>query len=64
MLSPDQIKRWFEDARALIARTWTSLPSTWAAMGYDGFAVNAQPMETKGYELTGENEMEAWQVQR
>jgi pimeloyl-ACP methyl ester carboxylesterase len=62
-LSADQFKRWFEDARALITRTWTSLPSTWAAMAYDGFAVSAQQKDTQGYELTGENEMEAWQVQ-
>jgi len=62
MLDPVQLAHWFEDARALFARTWTSLPSTWAAIGYDGFAVGGKGARSPGYEHTEADMIDAWQL--
>lgn len=57
-----QWARWFEDARALFARTWMSLPSTWAAVGYDGFAVGGKGAHSPGYENTQAGVIDGWQL--
>jgi len=62
VLDPRQWAHWFEDARALFARTWMSLPSTWAAIGYDGFAVGGKGAHSPGYEHTGAGVIDAWQL--
>ncbi|MGE6331631.1 alpha/beta fold hydrolase [Stenotrophomonas sp. NPDC077659] len=62
MLGPAQWAHWFEDARALFARTWMSLPSTWAAIGYDGFAVGGKGAQSPGYEHTEAGTINAWQL--
>ncbi len=61
-LDPAQWALWFEDARALFARTWMSLPSTWAAIGYDGFAVGGKGAHSPGYEHTRAGVIDAWQL--
>ncbi len=61
-LDPAQWANWFEDARALFARTWMSLPSTWAAVGYDGFAVGGKGARSPGYEHTQAGVIDAWQL--
>jgi len=61
-LDPAQWALWFEDARALFARTWMSLPSTWAAIGYDDFAVGGKGAHSPGYEHTRAGVIDAWQL--
>jgi pimeloyl-ACP methyl ester carboxylesterase len=34
----DTLRRWFEDVRVDVARTWVSHPATSVRLGYDGFA--------------------------
>lgn len=62
VLDPVQLAHWFEDARALYARTWMSLPSTWASIGYDGFAVGGKGARSPGYEHTAADMIDAWQL--
>ena len=62
MLDPAQWAHWFEDARALFARTWISLPSTWAAIGYDGFAVGGKRAHSLGYDHTEAGVIDTWQL--
>lgn len=67
-LAPDsafstaQLAHWFEDARATVVRTWTSLPSTFALMGYDGFAVGGDGRHSLGYTHTEADHGEDWQL--
>ena len=61
-LDAQQWARWFEDARALFARTWMSLPSTWATIGYDGFAVGGGGANSPGYQHTEAGSVDAWQL--
>ncbi len=62
VLNPAQWAHWFEDARALFARIWMSLPSTWAAVGYDGFAVGGKGAHSPGYEHIQTGVTDAWQL--
>ncbi len=62
VLDPAQWAHWLEDARALFARTWMSLPSTWAAIGYDGFAVGGKGADSPGYAHTEAGATDAWQL--
>lgn len=62
VLDPAQWALWFEDARALFARTWMSLPSTWASIGYDGFAVGGKGAHSPGYEHTQAGVIDGWQL--
>lgn len=62
VLSPPALARWFEDARAEIARVWMSLPSTFAAIGYDGFAVGGAGAESPGYDTTTADRHDPWQL--
>ncbi|SUJ24341.1 Uncharacterised protein [Sphingomonas paucimobilis] len=52
---------WFQDVRAEVVRQWVSLPSTMAAIGYDGFAVGGDGPRKQGYSRTAANDVEAWQ---
>lgn len=61
-LDAAQWAHWFEDARALFARTWMSLPSTWAAIDYDGFAVGGKGAQSPGYEHTEADTIDTWQL--
>ncbi|MDF3983620.1 alpha/beta hydrolase [Luteibacter sp. PPL201] len=60
-LSLPQMRRWFEDARTEIVRTWLSLPSTWARIGYDGFALGGDRTPLAGYVETAADTLEPWQ---
>lgn len=61
-LSGNQLRLWFQDACAQIARVWTSLPATMAAMGYDGFSVSVEGGIARGYDQVGQDQAEAWQL--
>ncbi len=61
-LSPEQMALWFQDVRAEVVRQWAALPSTMAAIGYDGFAVGGDGPRNQGYHRTGANDVEAWQT--
>ncbi|WOB49418.1 alpha/beta fold hydrolase [Xanthomonas hydrangeae] len=61
-LDAAQLAHWFEDLRAEAARTWVSLPTTMAAMGYDGFAVGGAGIDSTGYQQTAADRQEAWQL--
>jgi pimeloyl-ACP methyl ester carboxylesterase len=61
-LSPAQMALWFQDARAEVVRVWMSLPSTMAAIGYDGFAVGGDGARKQGYVRTAADDSEAWQL--
>jgi hypothetical protein len=60
--SPAQMALWFQDVRAEVVRQWAALPSTMAAIGYDGFAVGGDGPRKEGYRRTGANDVEAWQT--
>ncbi|APO93958.1 alpha/beta hydrolase [Xanthomonas vesicatoria] len=62
-LDATQLAHWFEDVRADAVRTWTSLPATMAALGYDGFAVgNDAGTGRLGYAETAADRHEHWQL--
>ncbi|WP_372364098.1 alpha/beta fold hydrolase [Xanthomonas sp. NCPPB 3583] len=62
-LDAGQFAHWFEDVRADVVRTWTSLPATMAALGYDGFAVgNDTGSGPVGYVETAAGRDEHWQL--
>ncbi|KLD71157.1 alpha/beta hydrolase [Xanthomonas pisi] len=62
-LDATQLAHWFEDVRADVVRTWTSLPATMAALGYDGFAVgNDTGNGPLGYAETAADRQERWQL--
>lgn len=60
-LSPDQLRLWFAEARAEIARQWMALPATMARVGYDGFAVGGDGPRKEGYVETAADRLEPWQ---
>lgn len=62
LLSPDQMRHWFEDVRAETVRTWMSLPQTMARIGYDGFAVGGDAPRKQGYVQTAADTIEPWQI--
>lgn len=62
LLSPDQMRLWFEDVRAETVRTWVSLPRTMARIGYDGFAVGGDAPRKQGYLETAADTIEPWQI--
>lgn len=62
LFTPGQMALWFQDVRAEIVRQWAALPSTMAAISYDGFAVGGDGPRKQGYRRTGTNDVEAWQT--
>ncbi|WP_277978977.1 alpha/beta hydrolase [Sphingomonas phyllosphaerae] len=60
-LDPRQMRLWFAEARAEIARQWMALPATMARIGYDGFAVGGDGPYKQGYRLTAADTIEDWQ---
>ncbi|MBB4154866.1 pimeloyl-ACP methyl ester carboxylesterase [Sphingomonas jinjuensis] len=62
-LTAAQMRLWFAEARAEIARQWMALPATMALVGYDGFAVGGDGERKQGYRLTAADMIEPWQVQ-
>jgi pimeloyl-ACP methyl ester carboxylesterase len=60
-LSPDQMRLWFAEARAEIARQWMALPATMTRIGYDGFAVGGDGPRKQGYVLATADTLEPWQ---
>ncbi len=57
-----QMRLWFADARAEIARQWAALPATMARIGYDGFAVGGDAPRKQGYCETAADTIEPWQL--
>ena len=60
-LSAGQMRLWFAEARAEVARQWMALPATMARIGYDGFAVGGDGVRKQGYRLTDADRIEPWQ---
>ncbi|MBW6527908.1 alpha/beta fold hydrolase [Sphingomonas sp. RHCKR7] len=60
-LDPRQMRLWFAEARAEIARQWMALPATMARIGYDGFAVGGDGPHKQGYQRTAADTIEDWQ---
>ena len=60
-LGSRQMRLWFAEARAEIARQWMALPATMARIGYDGFAVGGDGLHKQGYRLTAADTIEDWQ---
>lgn len=60
-LSPTQMRLWFQDARAEIARQWIAAPGAMAAIGYDGFAVGGDGPRQQGFTRTAADDIEHWQ---
>jgi hypothetical protein len=47
--SGDMFRRWFEDVRNDLTRTWLAHPASLARIGYDGFATGGAGAEPAGY---------------
>ncbi|RFA12927.1 hypothetical protein B7R21_08740 [Subtercola boreus] len=56
----DQMKRWFEDLRTDLARTWVAHPATMARLGFDGFATSGAVAEP-GYVNLGAGVRDPWE---
>nr|WP_281422889.1 gluconate 2-dehydrogenase subunit 3 family protein [Sphingomonas yunnanensis] len=62
MFDAGQMRLWFAEARAEIARQWMALPATMARIGYDGFAVGGDGPRKQGYRRTAADTIEDWQT--
>jgi pimeloyl-ACP methyl ester carboxylesterase len=61
LLTAEQMKQWFEDARTDLARLWLAHPATMARIGFDGFANGGDGVRKQGFERLGADEREAWE---
>lgn len=61
VLTPDQLRLWFEDARNDLARVWLSHPASLARVGYTGFATGGTGPEPAGYLVLAAGEREEWE---
>ena len=60
-LTRAQMRLWFAEARAEIARQWMALPATMARIGYDGFAIGGDGPRMHGYVRAAADTIEPWQ---
>ena len=59
--SGDVLRRWFEDLRTDLARTWLAHPASLARVGYDGFATSGPGAEPAGYVSLGAGTRDPWE---
>lgn len=59
--SADIVRRWFEDVRTDLARTWLAHPASLARVGYDGFATSSPGVEPAGYVSLGAGVRDPWE---
>lgn len=62
-LSAHAMGLWFEDLVSETARAWMALPSTWAEIGYDGFATGGDD-RIQGYRRLEADVSEPWRLGR
>lgn len=61
MWSGDLLRRWFEDLRNDLTRTWVAHPASLARIGYDGFATSGPGAEHAGYVSLGAGVRDPWE---
>lgn len=61
VLSPEQMKHWFEDLRADLVRVWLAHPATLARIGFDGFANGGDGTRKQGFQRLAAGERESWE---
>lgn len=59
--SGDLLRRWFEDVRTDLVRTWLAHPASLARVGYDGFATSGSDTEPAGYVSLGAGVRDPWE---
>jgi len=59
--SGDMFRRWFEDVRNDLTRTWLAHPASLARIGYDGFATSGAGAEPAGYVSLGAGVRDPWE---
>ncbi|MBG6055019.1 pimeloyl-ACP methyl ester carboxylesterase [Salinibacterium sp. CAN_S4] len=59
--SGDALRRWFDDVRTDLARTWLAHPASLARVGYDGFATSGPGAEPAGYVALGAGTRDPWE---
>ena len=57
----DVLRRWFDDMRTDLARTWLAHPASLARVGYDGFATSGPGAEPAGYVNLGAGTRDPWE---
>ncbi|MCY7403257.1 MAG: alpha/beta hydrolase [Cryobacterium sp.] len=57
----DVFRRWFEDVRNDLTRTWLAHPASLARIGYDGFATSGPGVEPAGYVSLGAGVRDPWE---
>lgn len=57
----EAMRRWFEDARNDLARTWLAHPASLARVGYDGFATSGPGAGPAGYVSLGVGVRDPWE---
>lgn len=62
VLSGTALEHWFEDVRSDAVRLWLSHPAAMARIGYDGFANGGDGLRFQGYQRTGADDPEPWQL--
>ena len=55
------LRRWFDDMRTDLARTWLAHPASLARVGYDGFATSGPGAEPAGYVNLGAGTRDPWE---
>lgn len=60
-LDAEQLRLWFGDVCADLARIWTAHPATMERIGYDGFANGGDGERLAGWALQGAGEREEWE---
>ena len=61
VLSKEQMKPWFEDARSDLVRQWLAHPATMARIGFDGFANGGDGPRKQGFQRLAAGEHESWE---
>ena len=61
VLSKEQMKPWFEDARSDLVRHWLAHPATMARIGFDGFANGGDGSRKQGFQRLAAGERESWE---
>lgn len=54
-------RRWFEDVRTDLTRTWVTHPASFARIGYDGFATSGPGADPAGYVNLGAGVRDPWE---